>query len=79
MFAMENIYFTDCLLRNMNSYRFMMHVDPDEVPVLLQHETLPELIADLSLTLVNETIWVYDLLRYTHMRILMFELIAKNK
>ena len=30
MFTLENIYFTDCILRNMHNYRFLIHLDPDE-------------------------------------------------
>ncbi|KAK8738024.1 hypothetical protein OTU49_004356 [Cherax quadricarinatus] len=37
MFAQENVYFTDCLLRHMHEYRFIAHYDPDEIPFLLQH------------------------------------------
>ena len=44
MFAMENIYFSDCILRNKDRFRFLAHFDPDELPVLLQHDSLPELV-----------------------------------
>nr|XP_053627892.1 uncharacterized protein LOC128685389 [Cherax quadricarinatus] len=37
MFAQENIYFTDCLLRHMHQYRFIAHYDPDEIPILPNH------------------------------------------
>ncbi|KAF2349503.1 Glycosyltransferase family 92 [Trinorchestia longiramus] len=47
MFSLENIYFTDCLLRNMHRYRFLAHFDPDELPVLLQHRSLPHLVQHL--------------------------------
>ncbi|KAG7164854.1 putative Glycosyltransferase family 92-like 4 [Homarus americanus] len=38
MFAQENIYFTDCLLRHMHQYRFIAHFDPDEIPILPHHD-----------------------------------------
>ncbi|XP_069948926.1 uncharacterized protein [Cherax quadricarinatus] len=38
MFAQENIYFTDCLLRHMHQYRFIAHYDPDEIPFLFKHD-----------------------------------------
>ncbi|XP_069970324.1 uncharacterized protein [Penaeus vannamei] len=46
MFSMENMYFTDCALRHMHEYRFISHFDPDEMPVLLNHETFPRWVAD---------------------------------
>ncbi|XP_069949084.1 uncharacterized protein [Cherax quadricarinatus] len=39
MWAQENVYFTDCLLRHMHQYRFIAHHDPDELPVLLKHNS----------------------------------------
>jgi hypothetical protein len=47
IFSLENIYFTDCLLRNMHRYRFLAHFDPDELPVLLQHDSLPQLVQSM--------------------------------
>lgn len=47
MFAQENVYFTDCVLRHMHEYRFLAHVDPDEVPVLLKHDNFTHLLDDL--------------------------------
>ncbi|XP_069973430.1 uncharacterized protein [Penaeus vannamei] len=47
MFSQENVYFSDCVLRHMHEYRFIAHFDPDEVPVLPHHQTLPGLVAEL--------------------------------
>lgn len=47
MFSQENIFFSDCVLRHMHEYRFIAHFDPDEVPILPRHESLPGLVADL--------------------------------
>ncbi|ROT70319.1 hypothetical protein C7M84_011419 [Penaeus vannamei] len=41
LFAMENMYFTDCLLRHMHEYRFISHFDPDEMPMLPNHDSFP--------------------------------------
>ncbi|XP_069970325.1 uncharacterized protein [Penaeus vannamei] len=49
MFTMENLYFTDCLLRHMHEYRFISHFDPDEMPMLQNHDSFP--------------VWLYDQLR----------------
>lgn len=50
MFALENVYFTDCMLRNMNKFRFIAHVDPDELIVIedQQSQSLPEFMAYLT-------------------------------
>ena len=47
IFAMENIYFSDCIMRNKDDYRFLAHFDPDELPVMMRHRTLPDLMAYL--------------------------------
>nr|XP_045581618.1 uncharacterized protein LOC123745283 isoform X1 [Procambarus clarkii] len=47
MFAQENIYFSDCLLRHMHQHRFIAHFDPDEVPFLLHHDNFTHLINEL--------------------------------
>lgn len=47
MFAQENVYFTDCVLRHMHEYRFLAHVDPDEMPILLKHENFTHFLDDL--------------------------------
>lgn len=47
MFAQENVYFTDCVLRHMHEYRFLAHVDPDEMPILLKHEDFTHFLDDL--------------------------------
>ncbi|KAK3887837.1 hypothetical protein Pcinc_008064 [Petrolisthes cinctipes] len=44
MFAQENVYFTDCLLRHMHQYRFIFHLDPDEMPLLINHTSFPEFL-----------------------------------
>ncbi|XP_037801383.1 uncharacterized protein LOC119596287 isoform X2 [Penaeus monodon] len=46
LFAMENIYFTDCLLRHMHEYRFIAHFDPDEMPMLPNHDSFPSWLHD---------------------------------
>lgn len=65
LFAMENIYFTDCVLRNMHRYRYIAHFDPDEVPVLLQQKSLPHLIKDINEKLVIKS-WPSCLIPLTH-------------
>lgn len=47
MFAQENIYFTDCVLRHMHQYRFLAHFDPDELPILPKHDSITHLLNDL--------------------------------
>ena len=47
MFAQENIYFTDCILRHMHQYRFIAHFDPDEVPILPKHENFLQFLDDI--------------------------------
>jgi len=44
MFSLENSYFTDCILRNKIKYRYLMRLDPDEIPILKKYKTIPELI-----------------------------------
>ncbi|XP_045115112.1 uncharacterized protein LOC123506833 [Portunus trituberculatus] len=46
MFAQENVYFTDCVLRHMHQYRFLAHFDPDEVPILPRHENFTHFLDD---------------------------------
>ena len=50
MFALENVYFTDCILRNMNEFRFIAHVDPDELVIMKKQErqSLPEFVMRLT-------------------------------
>ena len=52
MFALENVYFTDCILRNMYEYRFIAHWDFDEVPILRYFRHVSELLQYISTTLV---------------------------
>lgn len=47
LFAQENLYFTDCVLRHMHEYRFIAHYDPDELPILLNHLKYTDLINHL--------------------------------
>ncbi|XP_069939105.1 uncharacterized protein [Cherax quadricarinatus] len=47
MFAQENIYFSDCLLRHMHQHRFIAHFDPDEVPVIIHNESFTDFFNDL--------------------------------
>lgn len=47
MFAQENVYFTDCVLRHMHQYRFIAHLDPDEVPIMLKHDNFTHFLDDL--------------------------------
>ena len=47
MFAQENIYFTDCVLRHMHEHRFLAHLDPDEVPILPKHDNFTHLLDSL--------------------------------
>ncbi|XP_069164308.1 uncharacterized protein [Procambarus clarkii] len=54
MFAQENIYFSDCLLRHMHQYRFIAHYDPDELPILLHHHNYTHFLDHLTLTTHNE-------------------------
>lgn len=44
MFAQENVYFTDCLLRHMHQYRFIFHLDPDEMPFLANYTSFPKFL-----------------------------------
>ncbi|XP_042858644.1 uncharacterized protein LOC122244728 [Penaeus japonicus] len=46
MFTMENMYFTDCVLRHMHEFRFIAHFDPDEMPMLPKHDSFPLWISD---------------------------------
>lgn len=46
MFAQENVYFTDCVLRHMHQYRFLVHFDPDEVPILPHHHNFTHFLDD---------------------------------
>lgn len=48
LFALENIYFTDCILRFKNKFNFLAHFDPDEIPILKKHKTLKELLLYLK-------------------------------
>jgi len=48
MFTLENMYFSDCLLRNKDKYRFMAHIDPDELPILLKHDNMSQLVNHLA-------------------------------
>ncbi|XP_069164316.1 uncharacterized protein [Procambarus clarkii] len=50
MFAQENIYFSDCLLRHMHQYRFIAHYDPDELPILLHHHNYTHFLDHLTTT-----------------------------
>ncbi|XP_042229363.1 uncharacterized protein LOC121871232 [Homarus americanus] len=54
MFAQENVYFTDCLLRHMHQYRFIAHFDPDEVPILPKYNNFTHLL-DVLLTKERHT------------------------
>ncbi|XP_063607162.1 uncharacterized protein LOC134781824 [Penaeus indicus] len=45
-FAMQNVYYTDCGLRHMHEYRFIAHIDPDEIPMLRLHDTFPQWLSD---------------------------------
>ncbi|XP_042858160.1 uncharacterized protein LOC122244346 [Penaeus japonicus] len=49
LFGLENMYFTDCLLRHMHEYRFISHFDPDEMPMLPKHDSFP--------------LWLYERIR----------------
>lgn len=53
MFAQENVYFTDCVLRHMHQYRFIAHFDPDEMPILPKHYSFPEFLEDIVKRYVN--------------------------
>ncbi|XP_071549685.1 uncharacterized protein [Panulirus ornatus] len=46
MWAMENAYFTECLLRHMHLYRFIAHIDPDEIPMMAKHTSFPVLLTE---------------------------------
>ncbi|XP_071529386.1 uncharacterized protein [Panulirus ornatus] len=46
MFAQENIYFTDCVLRHMHQHRFIAHYDPDEIPILPKHDNFTHFLDD---------------------------------
>lgn len=48
MFAQENVYFTDCVLRHMHQYRFIAHFDTDEVPILPKHDSFPLFLEDFT-------------------------------
>jgi len=50
MFALENVYFTDCVLRNMNNFRFIAHIDPDELIIMKRQErqSMPEFVLHLT-------------------------------
>lgn len=37
--AMEVVFFADCVLRHMHEYRFIAHLDPDEVPMFFQFDS----------------------------------------
>ena len=52
MFALENVYFTDCILRNKDAYRFIAHVDPDEMLVMENQaeQSLPQFVSYLAET-----------------------------
>nr|XP_027207002.1 uncharacterized protein LOC113800434 [Penaeus vannamei] len=60
-FSQENVYFSDCVLRHMHEYRFIAHFDPDEVPVLPHHQTLPGLVAELLRTSSGKAYPAYNL------------------
>ncbi|RXG51177.1 hypothetical protein Avbf_09644 [Armadillidium vulgare] len=48
LFALENIYFTDCVLRYKDTAQFLAHFDPDEVPILKKHKNFEQLISYLQ-------------------------------
>ncbi|XP_027227801.2 uncharacterized protein [Penaeus vannamei] len=39
--GMENLYFTDCVLRHMHEYRFLARLNLDEMPMLPNHDSFP--------------------------------------
>ncbi|KAG0720361.1 hypothetical protein GWK47_048638 [Chionoecetes opilio] len=55
MFAQENVYFNDCILRHMHRYRFIAHFDPDEVPILPKHDNFTHLLDDLMASQKGKT------------------------
>ncbi|XP_063597962.1 uncharacterized protein LOC134774573 [Penaeus indicus] len=67
LFAMENLYFTDCLLRHMHEYRFIAHFDPDEMPMLPNHDSFPSWLHDhIRRTKSTNQYSSYDLSWYYH-------------
>ncbi|XP_042858158.1 uncharacterized protein LOC122244345 [Penaeus japonicus] len=44
--AMENLYFTDCILRHMHEYRFIARLNLDEMPMLLNYDSFPHWLND---------------------------------
>ncbi|CAL4130621.1 unnamed protein product, partial [Meganyctiphanes norvegica] len=63
MWALENVYFTDCVLRHMHEYRFIAHFDPDEFPILIKHDSFQKLTDELlrNQTRNNESPSLYKL------------------
>ncbi|RXG57463.1 hypothetical protein Avbf_17652 [Armadillidium vulgare] len=45
--AAQNIYITDCLQRNKDDFDYLAVFDPDEIPILRHHRSLPELLKSL--------------------------------
>nr|XP_027234582.1 uncharacterized protein LOC113825927 [Penaeus vannamei] len=66
LFGMENIYFTDCLLRHMHEYRFISHFDPDEMPMLPNHDSFPSWLYDQIRKTKSKKHPSYDLSWYYH-------------
>ena len=44
LFGLENIYFSDCILRNRHQHRYLMHLDPDELPILGKYSSFTDFI-----------------------------------
>ncbi|RXG58205.1 hypothetical protein Avbf_12353 [Armadillidium vulgare] len=53
--AAQNIYITDCLQRNKDDFDYLAVFDPDEIPILRHHRSLPELLKSLRKSIKNET------------------------
>ncbi|XP_064092468.1 uncharacterized protein LOC135205592 [Macrobrachium nipponense] len=47
VYLMGAMYYTDCLVRHMHEYRFIGHLDPDEIPMLLRHDSYPSWMDDV--------------------------------
>ncbi|KAF2360221.1 Glycosyltransferase family 92 [Trinorchestia longiramus] len=48
MFGLENIYFSDCLLRNRDEFRYLLHLDPDELPMLGRYDSVQNFIISIT-------------------------------
>ncbi|KAK7007477.1 hypothetical protein SK128_011403 [Halocaridina rubra] len=38
-FILSSLYTSDCLMRHMHEYRYIAHLDPDEMPILPRHDS----------------------------------------